>query len=50
MVTKPKKSSRELKAMAFTLADEIETKAQPLIAAGMGREAAINRVLAEMAK
>lgn len=49
-MTKPKRSSRELKAMAFTLADEIETKAQPLIRAGMSREAAIARVVEEMVK
>lgn len=45
-----KRSPRELRAMAFTLADEIETRAQPLIAAGMDRKAAISRVIEGMAR
>jgi hypothetical protein len=49
-MTKPtRRSPRELRAIAFQLADEIETKAQPLIKGGMSREAAINKVLEEMA-
>jgi hypothetical protein len=49
-MTQPtRRSPRELRAIAFQLADEIETKAQPLIKGGMSREAAINKVLEEMA-
>jgi hypothetical protein len=44
-----KRTPRELKAIAYALADEIETRAQPLIKRGMDRTAAINQVLAEMA-
>lgn len=49
-MTKPRKSPQELKAMAYALADEIETKAQRYMRAGIGRTKAINRVIAEMAK
>lgn len=36
-----KKSPQELKAIAYALADEIETRAQPMIAAGLNRDDAI---------
>lgn len=45
-----KRSPRELRAMAFALVDEIETRAQPLIAAGMDRTTAIAKVVEEMAR
>ncbi len=48
-MTKPRKSPRELKAIAFALVDEIETKAQRYMRVGIGRETAIQRVLTEMA-
>lgn len=48
-MTKPRKDPRELKAMAYALADEIETKAQRYMRAGLSRTKAINRVITEMA-
>lgn len=42
------RSTAELKAMAYTLADEIETRAQPRIARGMNRDRAIMLTIAEM--
>lgn len=36
-----RRTARELRAMAYTLADEVETRAQPLIAKGMQRDRAI---------
>ena len=42
------KSSAELKAVAYAIADEIETRAQPRIKAGMNRDKAIMLVIAEM--
>ena len=42
------KTSRELRAIGFQLADEIETRAQPRIAAGMDRDRAIMLTIAEM--
>lgn len=47
---KTKRDPRELKAMAYRLADEIETRAAPKIAAGMSRIAAINAAMSEMVK
>jgi len=45
-----KKTPQELRAMAYALADEIETRARVLIAAGVPRVRAINAVLSEMAR
>lgn len=42
------KSPTEIKAIAYSLADEIETRAQPLIAAGMDRDKAIMLTIAQM--
>ena len=36
-----KRTARELRAIAYTLADEVQTRAQPLIAKGMQRDRAI---------
>lgn len=47
-MTKPRKSDREIKAMAYTIADEILTRAQPYEAAGMTRIQAINKAMDEM--
>lgn len=42
------KSPAEIKAIAYSLADEIETRAQPRIAAGMDRDKAVMLTIAEM--
>jgi hypothetical protein len=42
------RSSEELKAMAYSLADEIETRAQARIDAGLDRDKAIMLTVAEM--
>lgn len=44
----PAKSTEELKAIAYALADEIETRAAPRIAAGMRREQALTLSIIEM--
>jgi hypothetical protein len=44
------KTQREIAAMAFAIADEIETRAQPLIARGMSRDEAMTRVIVQMAE
>lgn len=44
------KTEREIKAIAYSIADEIETRAQPLIAAGMGRDKAVMLTVLEMGK
>lgn len=44
------KPERELQAMAYHLADIIETKAQVLINAGMSRAGAIKLTMQRMAK
>lgn len=44
------KTEREIKAIAYSLADEIETRAQPLIAAGMDRDKAVMLTVLEMGK
>lgn len=43
-------SQAELRAKGFAVADEIETRALPLIRAGMNREVAIEKVIEEMGK
>lgn len=43
-----KRSTKELKAIAYSLADEIETRAMPLIAAGMSRENALRLTIAKV--
>lgn len=43
------KTQREIAAMAYTIADEIETRAQPLIDGGMNRDKAIMLTIAQMA-
>jgi hypothetical protein len=42
------KTPAELKAMAYALADEVETRAAPRVAAGLDRDKAIMLTLAEM--
>lgn len=42
------RTPQELKAMAFTLADEIETKAQVRIKAGLSRDKALMLTIMEM--
>lgn len=42
------KTERELKAIAYSLADEIETRAQPRLKAGMSREQALMLTILEM--
>lgn len=42
-------SQSEIKAKAFALADEIETRAAPRIKAGMSRDRAIMLTIMEMA-
>jgi len=42
------KSPAEIKAIAYSIADEIETRAQPLIAAGMDRDKAIMLTVLKM--
>jgi len=44
-----KPTKRDLRAMGYALADEIETRALAKTAGGLSRVAAINAVLAEMA-
>lgn len=44
------KSPAEIKAIAYSIADEIETGAQPLIAAGMDRDKAVMLTVLEMGK
>lgn len=41
-------TDRQAKAIAYAIADEIETKAQPLIAKGMDRDKACMLVIAQM--
>lgn len=42
------KSPAEIKAIAFSLADEIETRAQARIKAGLSRDKALMLTIAEM--
>lgn len=42
------KTQAELKAMAYSLADEIETRAAPRIKAGMSRDRALMLTVMEM--
>ena len=42
------KTERELKAMAYALADEIETRAAPRIKTGMSRDKALMLTIMEM--
>ena len=49
-MTSIKRTPDELKAMGYTLADEIETRIQPLLAAGITRQNAINLTVALMSK
>ena len=42
------KTQAELKAMAYTLADEIETRAAPRIKAGLSRKKALMLTIMEM--
>ena len=42
------KTKRELKAIAYSLADEIETRAAPRIKAGLSRERALMLTIMEM--
>lgn len=44
-----RRSQRELRAMAFTLADEIETVAQRFIGHGYSRKAAIGLAITHIA-
>lgn len=43
-----KRSTQELKAMAYSLADEIETVAQKYLRAGMRRDRAVMLAVAEI--
>jgi hypothetical protein len=43
-----KRTEAELKAMAYAIADEVETRVQPRIAAGMDRDKAIMLTIAQM--
>lgn len=45
---KTSRSPEELKAMAYTIAEEIETRAAPRIAAGLSREKALKLTIMEM--
>jgi hypothetical protein len=45
---KTKRTKAELKAMAYALADEIETRAAPRIAAGLSRERALMLTVMQM--
>lgn len=45
---KTKRTEAELKAMAYTIADEIETRAAPRIKAGLSRERALMLTIMEM--
>jgi hypothetical protein len=42
-----RRSSAELRAMGFAIADEIETRAQRFIDAGMDRQRALHLAIAE---
>lgn len=42
------KTERELKAIAYSLADEIESRAAPRIKAGLSREKALMLTIMEM--
>ena len=42
------KTERELKAIAYAMADEIETRAAPRIKAGLSREKALMLTIMEM--
>ena len=42
------KTERELRAIAYSLADEIETRAAPRIKAGLSREKALMLTIMEM--
>lgn len=44
-----RRSARELKAMAFRIADEVETVAQHFIGRGYSRKAAVNLAILQMA-
>ncbi len=44
-----RRTDRELRAMAFTLADEIETVAQRFIGHGYSRKAAVNLAISQLA-
>lgn len=44
-----RRATRELKAMAFAIADEIETVAQRFIGHGYSRKAAINLAISQIA-
>ena len=44
----PAKTREELKAMAYAIADEIETRARPRIEAGLSREKALMLTIMEM--
>lgn len=45
-----KRTPGELKAMGYALADEVETRIQPLLAMGITRENAINLTVALMSE
>jgi hypothetical protein len=45
-----KRAPGELKAMGYALADEIETRIQPLLAMGVTRQNAINLTVALMSE
>lgn len=45
-----RKTPGELKAMGYALADEIETRIQPLLAMGIARQNAINLTVALMSE
>lgn len=45
---KTKRTEAELKAMAYALADEIETRAAPRVKAGLSRERALMLTIMEM--
>jgi hypothetical protein len=45
-----RKTPGELKAMGYALADEIDTRIQPLLAMGIARENAINLTVALMSE
>ena len=45
-----RKTPGELKAMGYALADEVETRVQPLLAMGITRQNAINLTVALMSE
>ena len=47
--TSHRRPSRELRAMAFAIADEIETVAQRYIARGYSRKAAVSLAITQIA-